>query len=560
MTGVVSGLVLLIVIVVAVLFLTNIIGGGKKTKELDKSIAVLPFKLLSDEPDKQYLADGMMDAITLHLSKIKDLRVVSRTSVEQYRIPTKTMTAIGRELGVGYLLEGSFQKFGDNVKLIVQLIKTGKEGHVWANDYDRNWKDVFSVQSEVAQTVAAELYASISQEEKSLIEKVPTSDTAAYELYLRAKDYARDYQETHNLSAYQTSVNLFNTALIIDPAFAKAYTGLAGAYYDRNYWEAYFKENYLDSMLVLINKALSIDNRLDEAYYLKGRYFESNGHIEEALENYDKALKINPNYYVVYQKKGWILTTIKNDYINGIDNYNKALNRISGSERPSLLRNVAQAYKDIGFFEKAKYYYNEAFALDSNKAENLTCLTILAFVEGKFDEGMEIERKHQEMDSTYIPIIMDFVDKDSAYTIARKIIGYHKKSGELNLLGSHRVGSALWRVGKVEEAREYFDQQIKYCEESIKLNREIANWRNAYYDLAATYAFLGDKEKAYQCLDELNKGNTCQIRWIFYLKHDPPLESIRNEERFQKILQNMDAKHKAEHERVRKWLKEQGML
>jgi hypothetical protein len=82
----------------------------------------------------------------------------------------------------------------------------------------------------------------------------------------------------------------------------------------------------------------------------------------------------------------------------------------------------------------------------------------------------------------------------------------------------------------------------------------------AYYDLAATYAFLGNKEKAYQYLDDINKGNTCQIRWIFYLKNDPPLESIRNEERFQKILQNYEAKYQAEHERVRKWLEEQGML
>src|SRR4030042_7006203 len=131
-----SGL-LVVMSIVVVLLVFNIIGGERQTKEIEKSIAVLPFKLLSDEPDKQYLADGMMDAILLHLSKIEDLRVMSRTSTEQYRIPGKTMTEIGRELGVNYLLEGSFQKYGDNVRLIVQLIKTGKEGHEWANEYDR---------------------------------------------------------------------------------------------------------------------------------------------------------------------------------------------------------------------------------------------------------------------------------------------------------------------------------------------------------------------------------------------------------------------------------------
>ena len=98
--------------------------------------------------------------------------------------------------------------------------------------------------------------------------------------------------------------------------------------------------------------------------------------------------------------------------------------------------------------------------------------------------------------------------------------------------------------GKYEEARYYFNQQIKYCEESINLGRDIAHSKAAHYDLAATYAFLGDKGKAYQYLDELNKKNTCPIRWIIYLKYDPLLDKIRNEERFQKILHNFEAKYR----------------
>jgi len=126
----ISGLTLVVLIVIVALFVFNIIGSEKQSKELEKSIAVLPFRLLSDEPDKQYLADGMMDAILLHLSKIEDLRVLARTSVEQYRETDKTATMICRELDVAYLLEGSFQKYGDQVRLIVQLIQPGREGHV----------------------------------------------------------------------------------------------------------------------------------------------------------------------------------------------------------------------------------------------------------------------------------------------------------------------------------------------------------------------------------------------------------------------------------------------
>jgi TolB-like protein/lipoprotein NlpI len=555
----ISGVLLVVAIVIVVLFVFNIIGSKTEIKETEKSIAVLPFTLLSNETDKQYLADGMMDAIVLHLSKIEDLRVLARTSTLQYREPDKTMTEIGRELGVSYMLEGSFQKYGDNVRLIVQLIKTEEEDHIWVNEYDRKWNDILSVQSEVAQVVARELHSVITPEEKELIEKASTTKLTAYDLYLQGNNYQEDYSKTNSLETYQKAVSLYLASIDIDSAFARAYTGLAFAYWNRYYWESYFKENFMDSCVVLANIALSFDEQLDEAYFIKGRCYELIGHIEEALENYDKTLKINPNYYGAYERKGWVLTSIKNDYVNGIDNYNNALIRIHGKERSLLLRNLAFAYKDIGFFDKARYYYDEAFTLDSNKAANFSHLYILAAVEEKLDEAMEIERKHQEIDSTYIPqSIIDYVDKDEAYNIAIRIIDYYKKSGEPNLQTSHRVGFALWRVGKIEEARKYLDQQIKYSEESIQLKRDIAHWKAAYYDLAITYAFLGNKEKAYQYLDELNKGNTCQIRFIIFLKHDPPLESIRSEERFQKILQNYEAKYLAEHERVRKWMEEQG--
>jgi TolB-like protein len=187
LTGLVSGTLLMDC--VALLFFSNIISSSRKSREFEKSIAVLPFKLLSDEPDKQYLADGMMDAITLHLSKIKDLRVISRTSVEQYRGTTKTIHAIGQELDVQYLLEGSFQKFGDNTRLIVQLIKVREENHVWANEYNSKWSEVFSLQSEVAQKIASELLVVLTPEEIEKMAEKPTENLDTYQAYLRGRYY-----------------------------------------------------------------------------------------------------------------------------------------------------------------------------------------------------------------------------------------------------------------------------------------------------------------------------------------------------------------------------------
>jgi TolB-like protein len=559
----ISGILLITAIVIVLLFVLNIIGGKTDTKENEKSIAVLPFKLLSDEPDKQYLADGMMDAILLHLSKIEDLRVMSRTSTLQYREPNKTMTEIGRELGVNYLLEGSFQKYGDDARLIVQLIKTGKEGHIWANEYNRKWNDILSVQSEVAKAVASELRTVITPEEKELIEKTPTVDLAAYDLYLKANNYREDFSRTKNLDSYQKAVSLYIASVEMDSTFAKTYTGLAFAYWDRYYNETYFKENFLDSCLVLANIALSYDDQLDEAYYLKGRYYYEKAQNEEAMYNFDKALQINPNYYSAYSGKGAILTTVKNDYVKGLETFHKALNLISGNERPTLLRDLGESYRCIGFFDKAREYYQEAFILDGDSVSYLNALAYLEYAKGNFKNAILYAEQVSKIDTTYRTFIECYSisgQDQKAYNMAKRIADQLKRSGDLPLIYSHRIGYAFWKVGKYKEAETYFNAQLKYGLQSIKLGRSYSSTVPQYYDLAAAYAFLGDTTKAYQYLDEFNTLNFYPSWLISLIKNDPLFDSIRQEERFQKILQNMEAKYQAEHERVRIWLEEQGML
>jgi TolB-like protein len=557
-----SGLLLVCIIIIAVLLIFNIIGGEKQTKEIEKSIAVLPFNMLSEETDKQYLADGMMDAILLHLSKIEDLRVMARTSTMQYRVPDKTMTEIGRELGVNYLLEGSFQKYGDDVRLIIQLIKTGKEGHVWANEYNRKWNDILSVQSEVAQTIARELRTIITPEEQELIRKIPTTDVNAYDLYLKANSYRQDYSKTRNSDSYQKAVSLYIASLEIDSSFARTYTGLAFAYWDRYYYETYFKETFLDSCLVLANLALSFDDLLDEAYYLKGRYYYENAENEEAMFNFDKALKINPNYSSAYSSKGYILLFVMNDYVKGLETYHRALNLIVGEGRPALLRDLAEPYRCVGFFDKAKKYYEEAFKLDGDSVSYLNDMVYLEYAIGDFGKAALFSEQAHKIDSTYIGCIDCYSisgQDDEAYLAAEKEVHRLKKSGVLPLISSHRIGYAFWKAGKSKEAESYFDEQIRYGIESLKLGRRFASTVPAYYDLAATYAFLDDKNKAYQYLDEFNTMNFYPSWVISLIKNDPLFNSIRSEERFQKILQNMEAKYQAEHERVGKWLEEQGM-
>jgi tetratricopeptide (TPR) repeat protein len=288
------------------------------------------------------------------------------------------------------------------------------------------------------------------------------------------------------------------------------------------------------------------------------------GDHDKALENYDKALKINPNYYLPYLWKGYLFSWILGDYINGLDNYHKALNLVHGDERQLVLNSMSRAYLDVGFMDKAKYYYQEALTLSGNEASYFGSLAFIEFSLENFEEALKLAKKANGIDSTYLcNLIMYSIPpghNEEAYIHAKKLVEYFKKRGALNLVESHRVGYALWQVGKKKEAENYFNQQIKYDEESIKRSRNIEQWDVAYYDMAGTYAFLGEKEKAYKYLDEFDKKNTYGLWWVSLAKHDPLFASIRNEERFQKILQNMERKYHAEHERVKKWLEEQGML
>jgi TolB-like protein len=531
-------------------------------KKLEKSIAVLPFANDSPDTTNLYFCNGMMDEILTQLQKIGGLKVKSRTSGERYRHPDKDIIVIGRELGVSLIVEGSVRKINDDLRITAQLINAKTGDHLWADNYDGKYTaKIFEFQSDVAKKVAKSLNAIITPNEKQLIEKVPTYNMTSHDLYLRANNFLKEYEKTNNPGFYQTAVNLYNAALIIDSTFAKAYTGLASAYYDRYQWETYFKENYLDSMKILLNKALLFDDQLDEAFYLKAVYYIAHGQFEDAMNNLDKALKLNPNYYLAYVAKGGTWTST--DFIESIKNYKKALTLISGSKRPPLLKVLARIYHDIGFGDKAKDYYSQALELDRDSSDYFANLASIEFSKGNFEKANLLHERAYKIDSTKIPSceIYSILGQDQkAYIYAKKRINEIVKKGYLPLYDSHRLGYAFWKAGKFKEADYFFKEQIKYDSESIRLGREIAIGKSAQYDLAAVYAFLGDKTKAYQNLREWVKLSVCPLWWLTYLKYDPLFASIRNDTEFQQIVRDMTAKYQAEHERVKKWLEEQGML
>ncbi len=356
-------------ILLSAVFLTLIILGFllvpklfRSDRQIEKSLAVLPFKLLSDEPDKQYLADGMMDAITLHLSKINDLRVISRTSVEQYRNTTKTIRAIGHELNVGYLLEGSFQKFGNNAKLIVQLIKADEESHVWANEYNSKWDDVFSLQSEVAQKIASELMVMLTPEEIGKMNEKPTANLEAYQAYLRGNYYAR--QPHFTVQDWDHALNSYQEAVDIDTTFALAYGELARAHARLIYLRQDLSESRLNRADKAAVKALRLGFDHPRVHLALGYYYlYAYRDNEQAFKHLEIAEKSLPNDIDILVEKAYIIVTKGrwNEYVQLIE---KAL-QLSPRDY-SILTDLAEGYWITRRYSNCIDACNKAIALSPN--------------------------------------------------------------------------------------------------------------------------------------------------------------------------------------------------
>ncbi len=195
-------------------------------RKIDKSIAVLPFQSLSDEKENAYFADGIQDDILTNLSKIGDLKVISRMSVMSYRgDAVRNAREIGKALGVAALLEGSVRRVGNRVRVNVQLIDANNDEHIWAEDYDRDLTDVFAIQTDLAQKIASALQAKLSPTEKARLDNRPTQNPDAYLLFVQAHDYANRMDMFNDTSL--KAIPLFEQAIKLDPTFALAFAGLS---------------------------------------------------------------------------------------------------------------------------------------------------------------------------------------------------------------------------------------------------------------------------------------------------------------------------------------------
>jgi TolB-like protein/tetratricopeptide (TPR) repeat protein/class 3 adenylate cyclase len=326
----------------------------------EKSIAVLPFDNRSRDPDNAYFADGIQDEILTRLSKIADLKVISRTSTQHYKSAPENLHEIGRQLGVAHILQGSVQKSGDIVRVNVQLIKAANDSHLWADTFDRKLTDILSVESEVAKAIAGQLRAKLTGEEEQVIAAKPTDNPEAYDAYLRGLAYTL---KTQNTPANALGAQKYlREAVRLDPKFALSWALLS----------------YVDSVGYT---SLS----LQPTVALR----------EEARQAAETALTLQPNLGEAVLAKGYYYYSCLKDYDTAVGYFEQARQLLPNSSR--IPESLAYVERRRGRWDRSELYFNEAERLDPRNVSILTqhavsYMELRRFPEAvrKFDQVLDI--------------------------------------------------------------------------------------------------------------------------------------------------------------------------
>jgi len=271
----------------------------------EKSIAVLPFENLSHDPDNVYFAEGIQEEILTRLAQIADLKVISRTSTQQFLSKPANLSEIAKQLGVANILEGSVQRAGDQVRVNVQLINAATAAHLWADTFDRKLTDIFAVESDIATTIAETLQAKLPGAEESLIAKHPTESTEAHELYLKG----RFFWNKRTPENFEKAITYFQQAIEKDTSYALAYSGMADCYALLADYGAAAPDETMPKAKAAALKALQIDPNLAEAHAsLAEILHDYDWDYAGALREIDRAIELNPNYATAHQWRAEFLS------------------------------------------------------------------------------------------------------------------------------------------------------------------------------------------------------------------------------------------------------------
>ena len=526
---------------------------------IEKSIAVLPFVNESSDSLNLYFVNGLMESTLNNLQKIGDLRVVSRTSVAKYRDTDFGIPEIAEELNVNYLVEGSGQRFGNQVLLNIQLIEAATDRPIWGEQYSREVDDVFELQNEVARKIADAIQAVVTPAELKQIEKIPTDNLEAYDYYLQALNLYYNRTE-ENL---KKAISLFEKAIEEDDQFALAYANVAISYYfiDVNQKE----KQYTEQINNFADKALLYDSRSAESLIAKALYYMQMEEYSLALPHLEKALEYNPNSSAVVQM-------LADLYARVIPNTAKYLEYallgiqldIAANDsigKSFIYLHLSNALIQNGFVDEAATYINKSLDYNpDNYYSPLVKTYILYAKDGDAERTKKLMLNEWRKDTARLDLLQEVAkvyyfeeDYDSAYYYFEKFVDARDKYG-LNIYPQEDVKIA-WvyqKMGLKEQAAKFFDSYKAYC------NNDKSIYKSA--SMAVMYAYEGKYEEALEQLRIFATQDNYQYWILVFEPKDPIMKPLKNNPDYHRTNQKIEDRFWKKHETIKKVLSDKGLL
>jgi TolB-like protein/Tfp pilus assembly protein PilF len=537
------------IIIIVGFILLQIAGDRKQVidlTELEKSIAVLPLNNWSQNDEYSYLGDAIADEIIMQLKNINEFRVLSLTSTLQYKDNPKPTPLIAEELGVNYILEGGIQRHNDNVSIRVQFIRTKHEDHIWGEEYNGKWEDIFSFQDEIAIQIAEELKIVLSPRELALIEKEPTRNHEAYEYYLRGNDY---YHRSYDQQDYSIAIKMYQKAIELDPDFALAYTRLALTHLDL-YWIYYdwSKERLIKSKQA-IDAAQMIDPALNEINIALGVYYyygfldysqaldhfqialkqtpknseclywiacvnRRAGNWEKAIETFEKASELDPRSYKIIFELASTYDLLR-EYPTGLHYYETTMLLRPDWYLPYYYNAFAHVKRN-GDTQKARSVLKEANYMISSAVKETYmnhAIILLELYDGNYEEALKYLTAEKseafQDDSRFIPRHLYFAmiyglknnpDMEHAYYDSSRIMLENRilRTPDDSRLYSS-LGIAYAGLGRKKEAIEAGEKAV----ELLPISKEAWSGTDRMEDLARIYVMTREYEKAVERIELL---------------------------------------------------------
>jgi len=327
-----------------------------------KSIVVLPFENLSDDKSAAYFADGIQDEILTKLASVADLKVISRTSAAKYKSKPEDLKTVSQQLGVANVLEGTVQKAGDKVRINVQLIDARADSHLWAKSYDRDIKDVFTVESEVAQEAADALQAKLSPAEANRLAAAPTKDPAAYDLFLKGEYEARLAASNLRPESFDQATSWYEQAIARDPDFALAIARLVENKILRHWFVEYLSDADLAGLRKMADQALAIAPDLPDGHVALGMfYYHVHRQYDSALAEFRRSVQLQPNNSQALQYLGYVHRR-QGQWAASLNELRKALEQ--DPRNASLEANIGGSYLHLRMWKEAETSGGHAINLD----------------------------------------------------------------------------------------------------------------------------------------------------------------------------------------------------